>query len=413
MDNSQWKTQSAIAGAGILLSSYDMGLMAMALVSIKHVWALNGWALSAVASITSVGMILGSLAGGVLADRYGRRGVLLWDFVCFLGAALVSAISPNIWWLLAARLIVGFGVGADFSISFAFLAEVSPIARRGRTMAWVMWLANFGTVAAYAIGSWFLSHGGPQGWRWTLATGVILAVPLILMRSRIKESPLWAREHHRQGIADFIHYFTRPHVRRTLGVAQGSYFLYQITDQGLGMFLPLILISLFGSSVASAAWGSVVVKAVTIPAALCTVWLIDRWGRKPLQVFGFAGRAIALVILGSLYLIDRRVPLPVVAALMIAVYFFGPAGPDKTIVIAPAEQFATAWRGTGEGLSEMAGRLGGVVGIAGYAFISALWGTGGGLLFFGLASVLGTLLSLSLKETRPAVLTKESMSTLG
>jgi MFS family permease len=398
---SGWKLQSVIAGAGILLSSYDMGLMAMALVGIKHVWRLAGWELSTVASITSVGMILGSLAGGVLADRYGRRGVLVWDYVCFLGAALVSAVSPDIWWLLFARLVVGFGVGADFSISFAFLAEVCPVAQRGRTMAWVMWLANFGTVVAYGVGSWFLASGGNNGWRWTLATGVILAIPLIVMRSRVTESPLWQREHQPQHLGDVVRYFALPKVRRTLGVAQGSYFLYQITDQGLGMFLPLILISLFGASIGTAAWSSVLVKAVTIPAALCTVWLIDRWGRRPLQIFGFAGRALALLTLGVLFIWDHHVPIPLLAALMVAAYFFGPAGPDKTIVITPAEQFQTPWRGTGEGLSEMAGRIGGVVGIAGYGFVSALWGTGAGLMFFGMACALGTLLSLRMQETRP------------
>lgn len=411
MTASGWKLQSVIAGAGILLSSYDMGLMAMALVALKHAWRLTAWELSAVASITSIGMIVGSLAGGVLADRYGRRGVLVWDYVCFLGAALVSAVSPDIWWLLFARLVVGFGVGADFSISFAFLAEVCPVERRGRTMAWVMWLANFGTVVAYGVGSWFLAAGGSNDWRWILATGVVLAIPLIVVRSRVTESPLWQRDHQSLRLRDVVRYFALPNVRGVLGVVQGSYFLYQITDQGLGMFLPLILISVFGTSIGTAAWSSVLVKAVTIPAALCTVWLIDRWGRRPLQIFGFAGRALALLALGLLFILDRQVPIPLVAALMVAAYFFGPAGPDKTIVITPAEQFQTPLRGTGEGLSEMAGRIGGVVGIAGYGVVSALWGTGAGLIFFGGACAMGTLLSLKMRETRPNWAGHETLAT--
>lgn len=405
----RWKSQSVIAGAGILLSSYDMGLMAMVLVTLKHIWRLQGWELSMVASITSIGMILGSLAGGVLADRYGRRGVLMWDYVCFLGAALVSALSPNIWWLLGARLIVGFGVGADFAISFAFLTEVCPIERRGRTMAWVMWVANFGTVIAYGIGSWLISLGVGSGWRITLATGVVLAIPLIVLRSRVVESPLWQRAPHHNSVKSAFHYFSRDKMRQTLQVAQGSYFLYQITDQGLGMFLPLIMISLFGSSIADASWSSVIVKSVTIPAALCTVWLIDRWGRRPLQILGFSGRALALITLGTLFLCFHHIPLVIVAILMIATYFFGPAGPDKTIVIAPAEQFSTSWRGTGEGLSEMAGRIGGVVGIAGYGFLSSVFGVGAGLLFFGIACALGALLSLRLHETCPTGVAEDGL----
>ncbi len=196
----RWKTQAFIASGGIFLSSYDMGLMAMALASMKHVWPLDAWQLAAVASVTSIGMIGGSLLGGILADQYGRRGVLVWDYVAFIGAAAVSALSPNLWWLLFARVIVGFGVDADFALSFAFLAEVCPPKKRGRTVnARVRWLANFGTVFAYGVGSLFLSFGGANGWRWTLGTGVFLAVPLILMRSAVTESPLLQRDHHKSG----------------------------------------------------------------------------------------------------------------------------------------------------------------------------------------------------------------------
>lgn len=398
-----WKTQAAIAGGGIFLSAYDMGLMAIALISLKHVWHLNAWQLSAVAAVTSIGMIGGSLAGGLLADRYGRRGVLMWDYAAFIGAATISALSPNVWWLLLARIGVGFGVGADYAISFAFLAEVCPPSIRGRTMAWVMWLANFGTVIAYAVGSLFLSQGGINNWRWTLATGVFLALPLLLVRSLIKESPLWQRQRRRspQRIREIFQHFQQPSVLRPLAVAQGSYFLYQITDQGLGMFLPIILIALLGVSAGTSAWSSVVVKAVTIPAALLTVWLIERWGRRPLQIYGFLGRALALLTLGALLLILPKVPFFIAGGLMVLAYIFGPAGPDKTVVIAPAEQFATKVRGTGEGLSEMAGRIGGVVGISGYGFFDAIWGPGAGLVFFGVACALGTLVSLGLQETRP------------
>jgi hypothetical protein len=222
-----------------------------------------------------------------------------------------------------------------------------------------------------------------------------------LARSWIAESPRWQREARSYRLGDAFRYFVRPPIRRTLSVAQGSYFLYQMTDQGLGMFLPLILGALWGTSVATAAWSSVVVKAVTIPAALCTVALIDRWGRKPLQVLGFAGRAIALGVVGGINLVDPRAPLVLSVGGMVAAYFFGPAGPDKTTVITPAEQFATPWRGTGEGLAEVAGRLGGVVGIAGFGLASAWWGAGAGLIFFGGVSALGALVSMMLDETRP------------
>ncbi|MCY0898289.1 MAG: MFS transporter [Firmicutes bacterium] len=398
----RWRRQSLLAGAGIFLSAYDMGIMAIALVSIKRDWALAAWQLSLVASVTSIGMIVGSVTGGVLADRYGRRALLMGDYVTFIGAAALSAMSPSIWWLLGARLLVGIGVGADYAISFTYLAEVIPRPVRGRVMAWAMWFANFGMVIAYFVGSVLLSTSSTMAWRWMLATGVVLAIPLVLARTWVKESPLWLRERHRLDHAGGFSGMRRPGVWRTLSVSQLSYFFYQITDQGLGMFLPMVLVALWGHSLATAAWSSVAVKAVTIPSALLTVWLIDRWGRRPLQIFGFLGRALSLAILALLFWRTPHVPVVVLAALMGLVYVFGPAGPDKTVVIAPAEQFSTRVRGTGEGLSEMAGRIGGVVGIVGYGMLAAVGGVALGLGFFAAACVLGTVVSLAMPETRPS-----------
>lgn len=164
----------------------------------------------------------------------------------------------------------------------------------------------------------------------------------------------------------------------------------------------VVLVSLLGQSVGASVWSSVYVKAVTIPAALATVFLIDRWGRRPLQIWGFAGRGASLLTLGAILLFTPHPAFLVVITLMGLAFVFGPAGPDKTIVISPAEQFTTPVRGTGEGLSEMAGRLGGIVGVAGYGTLYALWGAGAGLLFFGFACVAGAMVSLLwLQETRP------------
>jgi hypothetical protein len=254
------------------------------------------------------------------------------------------------------------------------------------------------------LGSLFVSLGSPNDWRWTLATGVFLALPLVFIRSLMTESPLWQGQGRRspETFREIVRHFQQPSVRQRLAVAQLSYFLYQVTDQGLGMYLPLILTALLGVSEGTSAWSSVVVKAVTIPAPLMTVWLIERWGRRPLQIWGFLGRALTLLTLGGLLWVLPQLPLMVVAGLMGLAYVFGAAGPDKTVVIAPAEQFATTVRGTGEGLSEMAGRIGGMVGIAGYGFLYALWGSAAGLLFFGAACALGTIVSLALQETRSA-----------
>jgi hypothetical protein len=85
----------------------------------------------------------------------------------------------------------------------------------------------------------------------------------------------------------------------------------------------------------------------------------------------------------------------VIGLLLAAGYFFGAAGPDKTTVISPSEYAAPEIRATSQGLSQAAGRLGGILGVTGYAILVTLAGPGAGILLFGAACLLGAAISLA------------------
>jgi len=82
-----------------------------------------------------------------------------------------------------------------------------------------------------------------------------------------------------------------------------------------------------------------------------------------------------------------------VGALLAAGYFFGAAGPDKTTVIMPAEAFPTPVRSTNQGVSQAAGRLGGILGVTLYGVLAAAWGPGAGMLLFAGTALAGTMVS--------------------
>ena len=87
--------------------------------------------------------------------------------------------------------------------------------------------------------------------------------------------------------------------------------------------------------------------------------------------------------------------------LLLAAYFFGALGPDKTIVISPAEQFGTGIRATGQGIAESIGRAGGLAGVLGYGILSALYGPWAGIMYFGIFAIMGLLVSFAMRETGP------------
>jgi MFS family permease len=109
--------------AGIFIGTYDVAAVSVALPQLVQNWHISTEGVALLGSSTLIGMIFGSLLAGPVADRFGRRMVLLLDFFTYGGAAFLSALSPDLTWLVIARVVVGLGVGADFAVVFAYIVE--------------------------------------------------------------------------------------------------------------------------------------------------------------------------------------------------------------------------------------------------------------------------------------------------
>ncbi|WP_276940621.1 MFS transporter [Ferrimicrobium acidiphilum] len=388
-----------IAGAGIVLGSYDLAVISVALAPIRTQWHLSSGVVASLGTVTLLGMLIGSLTAGFLADRIGRRAIILWDVLLFMASAVMAAFSPDFALLAVARLATGVAVGIDFAVVFPFVTDAATSnnngsSNKGRSMAWILFGANFGTLAAYGVGGMVLADVGALGWRVLLGSSVLLALPLLLFRSRLIEAPSWSeltpltlRQLRRRATVALKH--------ERLGAQALATLLYQLTDQGVGLVLPLLLVTILETSASSGALDAVLVKVVTIPASLVAVLLIDRVSRRRLQVTGFLGRAVPLCLLGFALLYNIHLSPLIIGLLLAAGYFFGAAGPDKTTVISPSEYAAPEIRATSQGLSQAAGRLGGILGVTGYAILVTLAGPGAGILLFGVACLLGAVISLA------------------
>lgn len=136
-----------------------------------------------------VGMLLGAWGFGRLADRIGRRRVLIATVLIDAGFGIASAFAPSITALLILRLLTGIGVGGTLPVDYAMMAEFLPPERRGR---WLVALEGFwavGTVAvalaAWATASW----AGPDAWRWLFALTSLPALIGFWLRLWLPESP--------------------------------------------------------------------------------------------------------------------------------------------------------------------------------------------------------------------------------
>jgi MFS family permease len=377
------------------VAAYDQSSIGVVAGSLAKTWHLSGSEVGLLTSVALAGMILGGAVAGLLADRFGRRGLLLADLALFVGAAAATALAPSYWWLVALRFLVGVGIGSDYTISLVYLAEAAPCLRRGRWLAATLWGANIGTLAAYGAGAFLASSA--NGWRWVLGLGAIGALLALLGRRGIPETE------HFQSVTPktLIDNLRESLARRSLASrwrAMAAWFSYQVSDQGLSLLLPLILVAVLSESVANSSASALLVKAITIPVSLATVFVIDRWGRRRLQVGGFLLRGLALALLAFvLAFTDHPSPL-LIGLLFVVAIAVGSAGPDKTTAIFPAESAGHHNRATGQGMSQAAGRFGGIAGLVGYSVLSGSLGPWAGIAWFALFCFIGGVVSLKMTD---------------
>ena len=140
------------------------------------------------------------LLGGYLTDRFGRRRVLTWSILLYAFSALAAGFATNIYWLLFFRCTTFVGVCVEFVAATAWLAELfSDPKRRERVLGYTQAFGSVGGIlvtAAYYLCVTYGDRlpaifGGHAAWRYTLISGIIPAIPLIIIRPFLPESPIW------------------------------------------------------------------------------------------------------------------------------------------------------------------------------------------------------------------------------
>lgn len=143
------------------------------------------------------------LLGGYLTDRLGRRRVLVWSILIYAFSACAAGYSTNVYMLLILRCTTFVGVCVEFVAAVAWLSEMFPDPKqRERVLGWTQAFSSIGGLlvagANYLAVHWGPDlpsiHGGHEAWRYTLISGVIPAIPLLIIRPFLPESPSWAKK---------------------------------------------------------------------------------------------------------------------------------------------------------------------------------------------------------------------------
>ncbi|KAG8160156.1 hypothetical protein KVR01_009692 [Diaporthe batatas] len=207
------------AGIGGLLFGYDTGVISATLVSIDTSLSnrpLTSLDKSIITSATALFALLVSPLSSVLADRLGRRRVILVADVLFVLGSAVQAGSSSVAAMVAGRAVVGAAVGAASFVVPLYLAELSPAASRGRVVTMNIFFVTWGQVVAYIVGWALAEFGSPAtAWRWMVGLGAAPALLQLALVAGMPETPRWLV---RAGRADEA----RAVVRRVAGGGAGA-----------------------------------------------------------------------------------------------------------------------------------------------------------------------------------------------
>ena len=179
---------AATAALGGLLFGFDIAIITGAgpflLEHFKLTELSLGWAFSCLL----FGCVVGSAFAGRLADRYGRKRVLLAVSVMFAATSAATGLASTFTNFVAARFLGGLAVGAASLISPMYVSEVSPPRLRGRLGTLYQLSIVTGILVSYCI-NYLLRNSGPNNWRWMFLTGVIPSMILFVLLLFAPETP--------------------------------------------------------------------------------------------------------------------------------------------------------------------------------------------------------------------------------
>ncbi|MHB8631547.1 MAG: sugar porter family MFS transporter [Candidatus Limnocylindria bacterium] len=315
---------AGIAALGGMLFGYDIGVISGAILFIKTVFSLSPGMEEIVVSSVLLGSFVGAIAGGVLADRLGRRRLLIGTAVVFGIGAVGAALSPGTAWLVAARVVAGAAIGIASFVAPLYISEIAPVGIRGKLVAINQVALTSGIVISYVIDYAF---AGSQAWRWMFGLAVIPAAAFGVGLTFIPDSPRWlvASGHADQAravlkrirgpeevegeLGEIQRSVARqkgtwsellgPLLRPAMIVGVGLAIAQQITGINMVIYYAPTIFNFAGLPSASAAiLASVGVGVVNVVLTVVAMQLIDRIGRRPLLLISLAGMAPSLFVLG-------------------------------------------------------------------------------------------------------------------
>ena len=294
-----------------------------------------------------VGCLIGAMVAGVMADRYGRKPLLIISAVLFTVSAVATGIFDDFTLFNIARFIGGIGIGIASALSPMYIAEISPANIRGKLVSLNQMTIVLGILGAQ-IANWLIaeevpvdyttdeilvSWNGQMGWRWMFWAEAAPAALFLLLAFFIPESPRWQtmKGMEQKAMKTLGNVGGKQYAESEIELIKASAIADAYEEKGglkvlftrkyaavltLGIIVAVFqqwcgtnvifnyaqeIFSDAGYSVGDVLFNIVITGVANVIFTIVALFTIDRWGRRSLMLFGSISLAVIYLILGTCY----------------------------------------------------------------------------------------------------------------
>jgi putative MFS transporter len=342
-----------IAGMGWMFDAMDVGMLSFIIAALKVEWELTPGQMGWIGSVNSIGMAVGAMLFGLMADRIGRKNVFIMTLLLFTLGSGAAAFATSLSIFLVFRFIIGMGLGGELPVASTLVSESVPAEKRGRVVVLLesFWAAGW---LIAALISYFVI---PKfGWQIALLISAAPALYALYLRIGLPDSPrftavkgknqlstlqslakLWSKEYRRQTLMLWIVWFC----------VVFSYY-------GMFLWLPSVMV-MKGFSLIKSFEYVLIMTLAQLPGYFTAAWFIEKFGRKFVLVVYLIGTAISAYLFGT----AETTALLMLSGILLSFFNLGAWG---GLYAYTPEQYPTIIRGTGAGMAASFGRIGGVLG---------------------------------------------------